>query len=140
MKAPMPASSLEANKALVLAHYDAVTNRHDPDAIRTQVTSDFFDHAANAAMTADDVIAHSKALHATFGEMNAAVESIIAEGDTVAARVVWRGVHEGPWRGIAPTGKRFEFRGMTFWRIRDGRIAERWAEVDFASLEKQLKG
>jgi steroid delta-isomerase-like uncharacterized protein len=91
-------------------------------------------------MTADDVIAHSAALHATFGEMNAAVESIIAEGDTVAARVVWRGVHKGPWRGIAPTGKRFEFRGMTFWRICDGRIAERWAEVDFASLEKQLKG
>ena len=78
----MPVSSLEANKALVLAHYDAVTNRHDPDAIRSQITSDFFDHAANAAMTADDVIAHSKALHATFGEMNAAVESIIAEGNT----------------------------------------------------------
>jgi predicted ester cyclase len=29
---------------------------------------------------------------------------------------------------------------MTFWRIRDGRIAERWAEVDFASLEKRLRG
>jgi predicted SnoaL-like aldol condensation-catalyzing enzyme len=85
----MPVSSLEANKALVLAHYDAVTNRHDPDAIRTQVTSDFFDHAANAAMTADDVIAHSAALHATFGEMNAAVESIIAEGDTL--RPAWSG-------------------------------------------------
>jgi hypothetical protein len=28
---------------------------------------------------------------------------------------------------------------MTFWRIRDCRIAERWAEVDFGSLEKQLR-
>jgi steroid delta-isomerase-like uncharacterized protein len=140
MKVAMSASSLEANKALVLAHYDAVTNRHDPDAIRTQVSPDFFDHAANAAMSADDVIAHFKALHATFGEMNASVETIIAEGDIVAARVVWRGVHRGPWRGIAPTDKRIEFRGMMFWRIRDNRIAERWAEVDFASLEKQLKG
>ena len=90
-------------------------------------------------MSADEVIAHSAAMHATFGELQAAVESIVAEGDTVAARVVWRGVHKGPWRGIAPTGKRFEFRGMTFWRIRDGRIAERWAEVDFASLERQLR-
>ena len=27
---------LEANKALVLAHYDAVANRHDPDAIRAR--------------------------------------------------------------------------------------------------------
>ena len=53
----MPVSSLEANKALVLAHYDAVTNRHDPDAIRSQIASDFFDHAANAAMTAETVAA-----------------------------------------------------------------------------------
>jgi hypothetical protein len=28
---------------------------------------------------------------------------------------------------------------MTFWRIRDGRIAERRAEIDFASLERQLR-
>jgi len=130
---------LEANKALVLAHYDAVTNSHDPDAIRAQVSSDFYDHGAGKAMSADEVIAHSAAMHATFGELKAVAESIVAEGDTIAARVVWRGVHKGPWRGIAPSGKRFEFRGMTFWRIRDGRIAERWAEVDFASLEQQLR-
>jgi predicted ester cyclase len=79
-------------------------------------------------------------MHATFGELNTISESIVAEGDTVAARMVWRGVHKGPWYGVAPTGKRFEFRGMTFWRIRDGKIAERWAEIDFASPEKQLKG
>jgi len=29
---------------------------------------------------------------------------------------------------------------MTFWRIRNGRIAERWAEIDFVSLERQLRG
>jgi steroid delta-isomerase-like uncharacterized protein len=134
----MPASTLEANKALVLAHYDAVTNSHDPEAIRAQVSTDFFDHAAGEAMSADEVIAHSAAMHATFGDLKAVTESIVAEGDTVAARVIWRGFHKGPWRGIAPTGRRFEFRGMTFWRIRDGRIVERWAEVDFASLKEQL--
>ena len=65
----MSDSVLEANKALVLAHYDAVTNSHDPDAIRAQVTSDFYDHAAGKAMSADEVIAHSAAMHATFGEL-----------------------------------------------------------------------
>ena len=135
----MPNTVLDANKALVRAHYDAVTNGHDPDAIRAQITSDFFDHAAGKAMSADDLIAHSAGMHATFGDLSASVEAMIAEGDQVAARVVWRGVHKGPWRGIAPTGRRFEFRGMTFWRIQGGRIAERWAEIDFASLERQLR-
>jgi steroid delta-isomerase-like uncharacterized protein len=131
---------LQANKALVRAHYDAVTNSHNPDAIRAQMAFDFYDHAARTSMSADEVIAHSAALHATFGELSAEMEAMVAEDDLVAARVVWRGVHKGPWRGIAPTGKRVKFRGMTFWRMRDGKISERWAEVDFASLEAQLRG
>jgi steroid delta-isomerase-like uncharacterized protein len=134
----MAPSDPEANKALVRAHYDAVTNGHDPDAIRAQVADDFFDHASGRRMSADEVIAHSRALHATFAELSATEEAMIAEGDLVAARIVWRGVHVGPWRGIPPTGQRVEFRGMTFWRIRGGKIAERWAEVDFAGLQARL--
>ncbi|MFB9264262.1 ester cyclase [Bradyrhizobium erythrophlei] len=136
----MPHATYDANKALVLAHYDAVTNRHDPDAIRAQLTPDFFDHAAGKMMSADDVIAHSAQLHETFANFSAVAECLVAERDIVAGRVVWRGVHRGPWRGIAPTGRHVEFRGMTFWRIREGKISERWAEVDFADLERQLKG
>ncbi|WGR95565.1 hypothetical protein MTX20_17460 [Bradyrhizobium sp. ISRA435] len=37
----MSNATLDANKALVLAHYDAVTNGHDPDAIRAQLAPDF---------------------------------------------------------------------------------------------------
>jgi len=97
---------LQANKALVRAHYDAITNSHDPDAIRAQMALDFYDHAARTAMSADEVIAHSAALHAPFGELSAEMEAVVAEGDLVAARMVWRGVHKGPWRSIAPTNKR----------------------------------
>jgi len=60
----MSTADLQANKALVLAHYDAVTNGHDPAAIHAQVAPDFFDHAVGAAMSADEVIAHSRDLHA----------------------------------------------------------------------------
>ncbi len=131
--------TLSANKALVRAHYDAVTNSCDPDAIRRQITDDFYDHAVGKHYTADELVAHSRGLHATFAKLSATVEDMIAEGDRVAARVTWRGVHAGPWRGIEPTGKQVAFTGMTWWRIRDGRIAERWAEVDFAALEAQLR-
>jgi len=136
----MSNTSLDANKALVLAHYDAVTNGHDPDAIRAQIAPDFFDHAAGKRMSAEEVIAHSAAMHETFANLTAVAESLVAERDLVAGRFVWRGRHRGPWRGIAPTGHHVEFRGMTVWRIQDGRISERWAEIDFAGLERQLRG
>jgi steroid delta-isomerase-like uncharacterized protein len=129
---------LAANKALVRAHYDAVTNGFDPDAIRAQVTDDFYDHAAQAVLGPDGTIAHARGLHAAFSPFGATIDDIVADGDRVAARVTWRGVHSGPFRGLAPTNRQFSFTGMTFWRIADGRIAERWAEVDIASLMRQL--
>ena len=135
----MSNATLDANKALVLAHCDAVTNRLDPDAIRAQLASDFFDHAAGKRMSAEEVIAHAAAMHETFADMSAVAECLVAERDIVAGRFVWRGRHRSPWRGIALTGRHVEFRGMTFWRIHDGRISERWAEIDFVDLERQLK-
>ncbi|MHC1946676.1 ester cyclase [Bradyrhizobium sp. UFLA06-06] len=138
-RSPMSQATIDANKALVLAHYDAVTNRHDPDAIRAQLAPDFFDHAAGKRLSAEDVIAHSAAMHETFADLSAVAECLVAERDIVAGRFVWRGRHRSPWRGIQPTGRHVEFRGMTFWRIQDGRIFERWAEIDFVGLERQLR-
>lgn len=134
----MSAAILDANKELVLAHDDAVANRHNPDAIRAQLAPGFFDHAVGRRMSADEVIAQSEAMHEAFAELSAVAESLVAERDLVAGRFVWRGRHWGAWRGIAPTGRHVEFRGMVFWRIQDGRICERWAEIDFAALERQL--
>ncbi|WP_052833103.1 ester cyclase [Bradyrhizobium sp. LTSP885] len=134
----MSNATLDANKALVLAHCEAVTNRQDPDAIRAQLTTDFFDHASGKMMSADEVSAHSALLHESFANLSVVAECLVAERDIVAGRFIWRGIHRGPWRGIARTGKHVEFRGMTFWRVRDGRICERWAEIDFAEAERQL--
>ena len=91
-------------------------------------------------MSADEVITHSGALHATFGGLSAEIEAMVAEGDQVAAREVWRGVHKGPWRGFAHTDKRVEFRGQSSGVSWTAKSAGRWAEVNFASLEEQLRG
>src|ERR1700750_2182454 len=69
----------EANTALVLAHYAAVTNGHHPDAIRAQLAPTFYDHGAAKKMSADEVIAHSAAMHATFGNLSAVAECLVAE-------------------------------------------------------------
>ena len=123
-----------AMKDLVRAHYDAVINRFDPDAIRAQVASDYFDHQSGRAMSAEDVIAHGQGLHAAFADLRVTLDDMIVEGDRVAVRATWRGVHVGPFRGFAPTGQRVVFSGIVFWRVRDGRVAERWAEIDFSAL------
>lgn len=45
-------------------------------------------------------------LNRTFSELRYDAVELIAERDLVAARTVMHGVHTGPMRGLAPTGKR----------------------------------
>src|SRR5262249_11090230 len=126
------------NKALIRAHYDAMINWFDPDMIRTQVADEYYDHHFDRAMSVNDLICHAMALHDAFADLSVTLDEMIAEGARVAVRATWRGEHVGMFRGVAPTGKRFSFTGMVFWRVRDGQVAERWAEIDFAALMTQL--
>jgi steroid delta-isomerase-like uncharacterized protein len=128
----------ENNKALIRAHYDAMINWFEPDAVRRQIADDYFDHQSGRPMSADDLIAYAQDMHAAFSDLSVTLNDVIAEGERVAVRVTWRGTHAAPYCGIAPTGKRFEFTGIVFWLVREGKIAERWAEVEFSALIAQL--
>ena len=126
-------------KALIRAHYDAVINWFEPDAIRAQIADGYFDHGSGRMLSADDVIAYAQKLHTTFAELSVIIYEMIAEGDRVAVRESWRGVHAGPFHGLAATGRRFSLTGMVFWRLRCGKIAERWPEIDTRRLLAQLR-
>jgi predicted ester cyclase len=56
-------------------------------------------------------------------------DEIIAEGDTVAARVLAEGTNLGALNGAVPlTGERFSARqSHWFFRVADGKLVEHWA-------------
>lgn len=103
-------AALDANKALVRAHYDAVINAFHADAIRTQVADEFYDHQTGRPMSADDVAAHARSLHAALSDLRVTIQDIVAEGDRLAVRATWCGIHTGEFRGVAPTGKPIAFK------------------------------
>ncbi|WP_194164680.1 ester cyclase [Microvirga thermotolerans] len=123
-------STLERNKDLVRAHYEATANNFDPVAIDAQVGDDFFDHAAGARLGPEGVKQHIQGLKKVFPDLHVVIEDMVAEGDRVAVRARWRGTHKADFRGIPASHKPVEFTGMVFWRIADGKIRERWASVD----------
>jgi steroid delta-isomerase-like uncharacterized protein len=73
-----------------------------------------------------------------FPDLRLTVQDIAAEGDTVAARVAFRGTHRGEFQGIAPTGKEVAFSSMEFNRVVDGKVEEHWVELDLLGLMQQL--
>ena len=55
-------------------------------------------------------------------DLKVTIEEMIAEGDKVVCRNIWR------WTDKA-TGKKMQFHGFVEWRFEGERIAERWATV-----------
>jgi predicted ester cyclase len=60
-------------------------------------------------------------------DMEVITEHSVENGEWVANRYTIRGTHTGDLFGQAPTGERFEIRGMDMVRVRDGRLIEHWA-------------
>jgi steroid delta-isomerase-like uncharacterized protein len=79
-----------------------------------------------------------RALHQAFG-MQLEIEELIAEGDFVAARYTESGTFRAPFRDTAPTGKSYRLVAMEWFRLRDGKITERWGARDSGAMQKQLE-
>ncbi len=86
--------------------------------------------------------AHFRVFHQKFREafpdVEVYVDDVVSEGDRVAARCTVRGRHRGDTLGFAATERPVEFTGMTFARVRDGKIVEAWNNFDFMSMFQQL--
>jgi len=82
---------------------------------------------------------HIRVAEAAFPEYELTPSLIVAEGDLVAARCTFHGVHKGEFAGIAPTGKDVSADLMIFYRIRDGRIVQYHLQLDTVGLLEQLK-
>jgi predicted ester cyclase len=67
------------------------------------------------------------------------VEDVLADGDRVMVRWTLRGVQRGPFAGIGKaTNRPFTITGIDLYRVRGGRLAEHWGEVDRLGLVQQV--
>lgn len=73
-----------------------------------------------------------------FPDFDITSEEVVAEGDKVAKRWVFRGTHTGEFSGIPPTGKRVTMRGITLYRLAGGKVSEMYWNYDLFGLLQQL--
>ncbi len=73
-----------------------------------------------------------------FPDSQIAVERCVAEGDTVVARWILTGTHQGEFQGIPPTGRRVEFSGIEFNRFVNGKLVEHRCNFDNIAMLQQI--
>lgn len=70
--------------------------------------------------------------------MQLAVQSIVAEGNTVAVRYLETGIFKADAFGHAATRKSYTLVAMEWFEIEQGKIKKRWGARDSASQYRQL--
>ena len=75
---------------------------------------------------------------AMFPDLEEDLQDIIARGDTVATRWVLTGSQQQEFMGIPASGQIIRVEGMNFYRLKDGRVTDIWAQFDGIALMQQL--
>ena len=77
-------------------------------------------------------------LVAAFPDFRYTVEDMVAEGETVAARLTARGRHQGAFFGIPATGQAATWTEIHLCRYAGGKLVEHWVNSDQLGLLQQL--
>jgi predicted ester cyclase len=73
-----------------------------------------------------------------FPDLTLSLEDRVVEGNKIADRYTSWGTHEGEFRGIAPTGNKFEGTVMVIHYFEDGKCVADYALTDALGLLSQL--
>ena len=79
-----------------------------------------------------------RSIRAAFPDIRLTVEEAIGERDIAALRWSATMTHTGEALGFPPTHKRIAITGMSFCRLRDGKIVESWDNWDMMGLMHEI--
>lgn len=109
------------------------------DVIDEAVATDYVNHNFPQSVPGREGFKQTIAMFdAAFPDGAVVVEDVIAEGDKVVTRGYWTGTHDGPFMGVAPTGKRVKLPYIDIWTVNDGRGHDAWVQMDLLGLMQQL--
>jgi steroid delta-isomerase-like uncharacterized protein len=77
-------------------------------------------------------------LYGAFHDLTRQIESITASGDRLATRLRFSGTHSGAYMGVPGTGNPYAWSGVIVDRFEDGKIVERWMNIDRFTLLMQV--
>jgi steroid delta-isomerase-like uncharacterized protein len=129
------ATPIEIVKAAV-----AAVNAHDAAAITSFWAPNGEERFPDAVCHGHDQIArYFQGVFDAIPDVRVEPKAFAAEGDSVFMRSVITGTHTGgPFKGIAPTGKRLEVPAIDHFTVRDGKLVSNFVVFDQMEMGRQL--
>jgi steroid delta-isomerase-like uncharacterized protein len=136
--APVVISQQETNKAVARRFFEEIFNQGNFQAADQLYAPDFVNHGLHRNLSQQQDQAAARWEKQAFPDLKITTDLMVAEGDLVT--VVWtaRGTNTRAASPLPATGFKLELRGITVWRIVDGKIREEWTSFDLSQAARQF--
>ncbi|MCA8967613.1 MAG: ester cyclase [Planctomycetes bacterium] len=121
--------------ALLRKLIDVIWNQRRIDRMREVFAEDAVMHYGGRDLVGVDTIREEMIgpFQAAFPDMVRTIDDMVVEGDRGVLRFTASGPHAAAYLGREATGRTLTYEVISLFRLRDGRIAEVWAQSDFAT-------
>jgi predicted ester cyclase len=129
----------DRNRAVALRVFEEIFNQRRPEVAAEIYSPNFRNHGihSDASLEVDQGWARGELR--SFPDLRMAVVKTVSENDLVTILWIFRGTHaRDGYGGFPPTGTYMEFRGITIFRVVDGRIVEEWTTFNQWSAYSQV--
>ena len=118
--------SVEENKKIVRGYIEEVINTGNVDLIDKYISADYTEiyEGKKYILGIDGAKEHIKGVRETYNNLNLTIDQQIGENDYVVTSITARGIHNGKWMDIKPTGKPVLFTGVNVDKVVNGKIVE----------------
>jgi predicted ester cyclase len=129
-----------SNKNIVKEFIDRLFTEGDVSVLDELAEPVYVDHDPpfGGAGTVDGWRAMAAMIRDAFPDWRSDLHALYAEGDIVVERFTASGTHKGEIFGIPPSETVCTLAGINIFRVRDGKIVERWGRVDELGMLRQL--
>ena len=113
-------------------------NEHNVDGVNHLFDKDFVHHFRALLPSGFEGLRQvGIMMNSAFPDVVVTEEDLVATGDKVVERSSAVATHKGALMGAPPTNRKVNWTEIHIYRLKDGRIAEHWAEVAMLELLQQ---
>jgi predicted ester cyclase len=124
------AATLAANKQTATDYIKAF-EQGDEAGLKKFLADDFVNHSGPLPKDKTGMIAAAVDTHAAFPNGKYTFQNVMADGDFVTVYGHFLGTHTGkPFEGVQPKGAKADFDFSVLFKLKDGKVVERWATAD----------
>jgi steroid delta-isomerase-like uncharacterized protein len=131
-------SQQEQNKTVARRVFEEIFNRGKFQVASEIYARDFVNHGLHSDVSLAEDQAAARFEKQVCPDLQMAIGAMVAEGDLVSVLWIARGTNTASAGWLPATGAKIELRGITIWRIDDGKIREEWTSYNELRIVREI--